>query len=239
MKDRVQKLPGAKPASSYEVGYAKPPVANRFKPGQSGNPKGRPKGSRNTVPGLHEERMKDIILSEAYRDVTVRDGNCNVTIPMVQAVVRSMAVNAAKGQHKAQRLFSQLLAAVETSRKALHDEYLDKAMTYKIEWEQELRRRETLGITNLPEPIPHPDHVKIDVNTGLVRIVGPLTKEEKAELDHWRGKLPMLREHVDDLREALVGETDPGEIANLEKHIRIGEDLCERISTALGVLANA
>ena len=26
--------------AGYEVGYGKPPVATRFKPGQSGNPKG-------------------------------------------------------------------------------------------------------------------------------------------------------------------------------------------------------
>ena len=31
----------------YEVGRGKPPAATRFKPGQSGNPGGRKKGSRN------------------------------------------------------------------------------------------------------------------------------------------------------------------------------------------------
>lgn len=31
----------------YEVGYGKPPKRTQFKPGQSGNPKGRRKGSRN------------------------------------------------------------------------------------------------------------------------------------------------------------------------------------------------
>lgn len=34
--------------NTYEVGYAKPPVKTQFKPGKSGNPKGRPKGSKNT-----------------------------------------------------------------------------------------------------------------------------------------------------------------------------------------------
>ena len=47
-------------ASSYEVGYGKPPAKNRFKPGQSGNPKGRPRGAKNRSPSpqLHEERLK-------------------------------------------------------------------------------------------------------------------------------------------------------------------------------------
>lgn len=41
---------GATPESddpAYEVGYGKPPVGRRFKPGRSGNPKGRPKGDQN------------------------------------------------------------------------------------------------------------------------------------------------------------------------------------------------
>ena len=31
----------------YEVGYGKPPKSKRFKPGASGNPKGRPKGKKS------------------------------------------------------------------------------------------------------------------------------------------------------------------------------------------------
>ena len=220
----------------YDVGYGKPPKDARFKPGKSGNPKGRPRGSKNKSPGMHEERMKDIILDEAYRDITIREGHRSVTIPMAQAVMRSLAVNAAKGQHRAQRLFSQLLAEVESSRNMLHAEYLDKALTYKIEWEKEMRRRAEAGIETMDEPIPHPDHIKIDFRTGKVRIVGPMTKEEKEELDYGRKKLPDLRANIDDLREALVHETDPDEIAELERHIRIGEELCVRISTALAVV---
>jgi hypothetical protein len=37
---------------SSGVGYGRPPVHSRFKPGQSGNPKGRPKGSRNAASEL-------------------------------------------------------------------------------------------------------------------------------------------------------------------------------------------
>ena len=46
MVERVRLNPKAKP-SAAEVGYGKPPKHTRFKKGQSGNPKGRPKGTCN------------------------------------------------------------------------------------------------------------------------------------------------------------------------------------------------
>mgnify|MGYP000126707642 CR=1 FL=1 len=38
-----------------EVGYGKPPKHSRWKKGQSGNPRGRPKGSRGLKTDLHAE----------------------------------------------------------------------------------------------------------------------------------------------------------------------------------------
>ena len=99
---------GLMPPTDYEVAYGEPPVAARFRTGQSGKSKGCPKGARNKRPGLHEEGMKDILLKEAYCGSTVRDGDRNLKIPMAQAVIRSTAVNAAKGQHRAQQRLGAL-----------------------------------------------------------------------------------------------------------------------------------
>ena len=192
----------------YEVGYAKPPEVTRFQKGQSGNPRGRPKGAKNRVPGLNEERMKAIILQEAYRNIKVRDGERNVTVPIVQAVLRSLAVNAVKGQHRSQRLFAELLSAVETGNKALHNEWLQTAMQYKVDWEIELDRRARLGIIGAHEPLPHPDHVLIDLQAGTARVVGPWTKEDKVAWDIWLSQKADFDQALAEIEIMYDAETD-------------------------------
>jgi hypothetical protein len=123
-------------------------------------------------------------------------------MPMAQAVIRSVAVNAAKGQQRAQRLFTELLATTEKEDKRLHDQFLEVAITYKVEWERELERRDRLGITG-PEPLPHPDHVVVDIRTGTVQIKGPATKEEKAEWDLWVERKALFEEELTELEAML------------------------------------
>ena len=163
---------------SDAVGYGRPPAKNRFKAGQSGNPRGRPKGARNKIPALNEERLKSIILNEAYRTIKVNDGPRQVNIPMAQAIVRSLAVNAVKGQHRSQRLFSELLSATEREDKALHDEYLKTVLDYKTEWEEAIDHCKKLGLP-APDPVPHPDHIDLDMRTGQIIVDGPMTRAQR------------------------------------------------------------
>jgi hypothetical protein len=44
----------------YEVGYGKPPKHTRFAKGASGNPSGRPKGSKNLATHIHEAIHKKV-----------------------------------------------------------------------------------------------------------------------------------------------------------------------------------
>ena len=177
--------------------------------------------------------MKDIILDEADRTITVQDGDRNVSGPMAQAVIRSLAVNAAKGQQRAQRLFAELLAATERSRADLHERFLASAIEYKVEWERELARRNSLGIRDLPPPLPHPDHVVVDIRAGSVHFAGPATKEEKAEWDRILAEKESLEESVAALIEANKTETDPEEIEDNLKFIATGEQKLEKLKRLL------
>lgn len=171
--------------NTYEVGYAKPPVTTQFTKGKSGNPKGRPKGSKNKMPTLNEERCKGIILEEAYREIKIHDGRKEVKIPVIKAVVRSIAVNAARGDQRAQKLLTDLVVKIEADNKMIYDEYLQVMIEYKAGWEEIIEQCKKNGRTP-PDPVPHPDHIIIDFENGLVRIIGPLTKEEKVTWDKMR-----------------------------------------------------
>ena len=156
-----------------------------------------------------------------------------MSVPIAQATLRSLAVNAAKGNHRSQRLFAELLSATETANKALSDELLNTAMHYKVEWEKELRRRELLGIADLPAPLPHPDHILIDMQTGRVRVRGPSTKEEKAMFDAAMSEKQRIASLAALCREALVQEKDPEEREDLQHHIDLADDVLANYQTVL------
>ena len=50
------------------VGYKQPPKHTQFKPGQSGNPKGRPKGTQNLATDLAEELRRHLQTLEKAED---------------------------------------------------------------------------------------------------------------------------------------------------------------------------
>lgn len=213
----------------YDVGYGKPPAKTRFKISQSGNPKGRPKGSSNKPkpPALNEERMKSILIQEAYR-----------TIRSMRALARSarrwrrqLSARSRSTPSKGTRGHSgcsELLTTTERGNRRLHDQWLDTAITYKVEWERELTRRERLGITGL-EPLPHPDHVVVNIRTGEVAIRGPATKEEKARHDMILQAKVEFQAELDELDQLLKDEPDYPYRAQVEADIAHNRKLLDMI----------
>jgi Family of unknown function (DUF5681) len=66
---KARNSPGRAPAkakgTSGSIGYGRPPKQHQFKPGRSGNPKGRPKGSKNEATIWKEVLNKRIAIREA------------------------------------------------------------------------------------------------------------------------------------------------------------------------------
>src|SRR5262249_26984960 len=74
------------------VGYARPPIASRFKPGKSGNPRGRPRNSRN---------LKAIIPGALTAPVVLREGTRKRSISKLEGIVLKQVESALKGNEKA------------------------------------------------------------------------------------------------------------------------------------------
>ena len=83
----------------YDVGYGKPPKATQFKAGQSGNPKGRPGGTRN---------LKTDLLEELNQKVQVTVGGRILSVSKQRAMLMRASEKALKGDMRAIELLAKL-----------------------------------------------------------------------------------------------------------------------------------
>jgi hypothetical protein len=95
----MPKRKNSKPAD-YSVGYRHPPKASQFKTGASGNPKGRPKGSRPVGAVL-----QDII----QQKVSVTESGKTRRIPALEVIIRRLANDAMRSDPRAIKLLLSLV----------------------------------------------------------------------------------------------------------------------------------
>ena len=93
-------------ADDDEIGYRNPPRNSRFVKGRSGNPKGRPPGTRNTGTILHEVMSQKVQVTEHGR---------TRVITKVEAILLQVFNKAAGGDLKAAREALQLVRVYENS----------------------------------------------------------------------------------------------------------------------------
>ena len=88
----------------YEVGYGKPPRHTRFAKGQSGNPRGRPRGAKNFNTLLEEA------LNEA---VTVTENGGRRKVSKRQAIVTQLVNRSATADFRAIKILLDKLRDIE------------------------------------------------------------------------------------------------------------------------------
>ena len=79
-------------SAAYQVGYGRPPLHSRVQPGQKLNPKGRPRGAKNTA---------TLVQEELDRKVSVREGTRMTKISKRQVAIVNLSNKAAGGDVKA------------------------------------------------------------------------------------------------------------------------------------------
>src|SRR5262245_9803364 len=87
MAERDENLSRDEDAEQELVGYRSPPLASRFRKGQSGNPKGRPRGRRRELP-------YDAVLGQ---EVTIRENGHERRVTAAEAFLLQLAKRALDG----------------------------------------------------------------------------------------------------------------------------------------------
>lgn len=77
---------------NYPVGYCRPPEATQFKPGRSGNPRGRPKGSKC---------LKTLIRENLTEKVPVRTGSGQRKMSRIEALIHKLVQQGMNGNSRA------------------------------------------------------------------------------------------------------------------------------------------
>ncbi len=120
--------------SDYEVGYRKPPKRTRFKPGQSGNPRGRPKGTKN---------LKTDLMEELGEKIVIREGDQSRRVSKQRAVVKTLVARTLKGDARSATLLtSMMMRLLETGEgaPAVAESLLDDEHEILLAFEDRVRR---------------------------------------------------------------------------------------------------
>lgn len=158
---------------AYEVGYRKPPKQNQFQKGQSGNRKGRPK-KRKRIDSLAQfygvNEFDRMLLEEASRPIPTREGE----ISTIQAVIRSMAVAAMKGDRAARECFTGLIKDAQRDQAKAKEKVFDSWVKHVDAWAPIFKEHEEKGLP-APDVFPNPFDIFINIHTREARLEGPST----------------------------------------------------------------
>lgn len=162
----------------YRIGKGKPPVATRFKAGQSGNPKGRPPKRKTATPASPMPRsLRDTVLKVGRRVIKVRDNGDEAEMSAVEAILQRESVSAMTGSTRAAQAFIRKYQTAEDEEQAEWDELVALVTESQRAWRAHRKACEERG-QSYAHLVPNPDDVILNHDTHQVMFIGPVTEEE-------------------------------------------------------------
>ncbi len=122
---------------SEGTGYKRPPVASRWKKGQSGNPTGRKRGTLN---------LRTDLMAELEEVIQINEGGAPRRITKQRALLKSLAARGIQGDARAANLILNLIArllkpedapATAASDVSAEDEAILKAYVARVQGSRE------------------------------------------------------------------------------------------------------
>ena len=176
------------------VGFGRPPKHTRYKPGQSGNPKGRPRKKRSPEPSADltgSERALRKVLDEKVA-ITEAGGKRKATkselidLAQIKAAVGGNPQAQRDIKRREQELEKREAEAAERERKWREERY-----DFAVDWQDKMRTLWKRAEAQNEEPKvvwPHPDDFLFVAGTLDWRIRGPMNEEEVPIFEYYRAQ---------------------------------------------------
>jgi len=156
-------------AKGYAVGYGKPPQSSRFKPGQSGNPKGRPRQKQRISD--FEEGLGPVLAAAARvmeKKVQFKKRGKVQQTTGLDALMQTLLAHAIDGDVRASRM---LLALMERAEEKVRKRQDSNQSTHQlvVQFSQTMRRLKALGlwdVETLGEPL-EPTETEVGVSEAI------------------------------------------------------------------------
>lgn len=123
----------------YHVGYRRPPKHSQFKPGRSGNPRGRP--GRHIEPADNRWVLRGQFMHLCKKQVTIVEDGRREKMPIMMGVLRQLQIKALSGNMTAIKLLLPLYEAMLIENEETQTKFLKLELEEEERWEQEENRK--------------------------------------------------------------------------------------------------
>lgn len=192
------------------VGYGNPPAQSRFKKGQSGNPKGRPRktAKESERPRFRDGYLGDVFEQEAFRTLQLNENGKPVKMSAMQAIIRSLLVEGVKGNRLAKKAALEMLRREEQEAVNRSIDSYNYLARKKAEGEAKIAQCKKQGVSP-PRLFPHPDDILLDQAKLEAHVLGPWSEDQAIPFD----RTAVIR---DWLQACSVLEEKYGEVKTIE-----------------------